>query len=263
MPCCVLTPCFSGLHITWCSSGSSASGFLDEAFINVWIRFLVQHTHMVKYESSGLCYEWGPVFACFILFTSEPTNLLLSAETSLKDPCALTIPDIQPEFHPHVEPQHHRNVSFSPEAWENFYCFEEHRASLSPTPSGDLATCLSQQECSSLSLQRMRKGLLLAQPQVWPKASAEGAQLCLSFPGPREGSRLPTSDFGSWALFFAVASSQASCHGPEVRKKRPLTAARGGPLLKKAVLVSSMVPVTWYLVGLRLQFLAFAGSFLS
>lgn len=40
------------------------------------------------------------VFACFILITSEPTNLLLSAETHFKDPCALTIPNIQPELTP-------------------------------------------------------------------------------------------------------------------------------------------------------------------
>lgn len=44
------------------------------------------------------------------------------------------------------------------------------------------------------SLQRVLRGLLLAQPQVRLKASAEGAQLCLSFPGPREGHnfQLPT-----------------------------------------------------------------------
>lgn len=84
----------------------------------------------------------GTRLCFFICIISKPANPFLSAEMNFKNVCALTI--LRGSLSsllccsPPCEPQHHRNVSFSPGAQESLH----HRPTqLSPTLGGDLATC--------------------------------------------------------------------------------------------------------------------------
>lgn len=64
-----------------------------------------------------------------------------------------------------MEPQHHRNISFSPEAQESFLASKITDLVCFLLPL--VETWLPASHSGALaSLQRMRKGLLLAQPQV-------------------------------------------------------------------------------------------------
>lgn len=123
---------------------------------------VVQPSPSPQNKEESLFYARGPVFARFILIASEPTNSFLSAETELRNLCALIIPNTRLDLSPLLTPTRSPNTT---EMFPSPPAAQDHRpAPLSPTPT--VETWLSASPNGALSLQRMLKGLLLAQPQV-------------------------------------------------------------------------------------------------
>lgn len=118
-------------------------------------------------------YAGGPVFACFVLNAPEPANPFLSAEKEYKNPVSLIIPNTQLELSPSLTPTWNtptpQKRSLLPGGLERFGrasdCCKDHRPALfSPSSWWRLDYLPGSVERSSL--QRMLRGLLLAQPQV-------------------------------------------------------------------------------------------------